>query len=130
MSLAMARPFKHPRTGIYWLRKRVRDALRPLVGKQEVKQSLGTRDPVEARRLHAEALAQLEREWANLQRGPGMLSEQEAHAIAAPIEAWLVTQHADNPRRQTLWDPALGADLWASSFPAPRARTRPCSPSI
>ncbi|MCJ2135094.1 integrase, partial [Methylobacterium sp. J-026] len=113
----MARPFKSP-NGIYWLRKRVPNALRPLVGKLEIKQSLGTRDPVEAKRLHAEALARLERQWANLQQGPGTLSEREAHAIAAPIETWLVNQHADNPRRQTLWDPTLGADLWASTAPS------------
>ena len=28
MALAVARPWKHPKTGIYWLRKRVPDDLR------------------------------------------------------------------------------------------------------
>jgi hypothetical protein len=35
MALAMARPWKHPQTGIYWLRKRVPDDLRAAVGKLE-----------------------------------------------------------------------------------------------
>ena len=48
MPLAMARPWKHSKTGIYWLRKRVSDDLVRLVGKQEEKRSLGTRDPIEA----------------------------------------------------------------------------------
>ncbi|WP_367275022.1 DUF6538 domain-containing protein [uncultured Bosea sp.] len=39
----MSCPWKHPKTGTYWLRKRVPDDLRKLVGKLEEKQSLGTR---------------------------------------------------------------------------------------
>jgi hypothetical protein len=66
MALAMARPWKHPKTGIFWLRKRIPDDLRPLLGKHEEKQSLGTRDPNEAKRVHARALAELGERWANL----------------------------------------------------------------
>jgi hypothetical protein len=39
MALAMLRPCKHPKTGPYWLRKRITDA-QPLVGKREEKRSL------------------------------------------------------------------------------------------
>jgi hypothetical protein len=60
MPLAMARPWKHPKTGIYWLRKGVPEDLRTLVGKREEKRSLGTKDPIEAKRLHATALAEVE----------------------------------------------------------------------
>ena len=35
MALAMSRPWKHPKTGVYWLRKRVPDALQPLEHKYE-----------------------------------------------------------------------------------------------
>ena len=65
MPLAMARPWKHPKTGIYWLRKRVPDDLLRLVGKREEKRSLGTRDPIAAKRLHAAALADIELRWSN-----------------------------------------------------------------
>ncbi|WP_459080512.1 DUF6538 domain-containing protein [Mesorhizobium sp. A623] len=42
----MARPFKHPKTGIYWFRKRVPNTLREHVGKLEEKVSLSdTRPP-------------------------------------------------------------------------------------
>lgn len=114
MPLPMARPWKHPLTGIYWLRRRVPDALRPLLGKQEVRQTLGTRDPVEAKQRHADALAKLERQWASLRRGVGTLTEHEAHALASPVEAWFIEQHAANPRLQTFWDVNLGEDLWAA----------------
>lgn len=60
MALAMARPWKHPKTGIYWLGKRVPDELRALLGKTEEKQSLGTRDPAEAKIKQLEALAAVE----------------------------------------------------------------------
>jgi hypothetical protein len=57
MPLAMSRPWKHPNSGVYWLRKGVPEDLRMLVGKREEKRSLLTRDPAEAKRRHAEALA-------------------------------------------------------------------------
>jgi uncharacterized protein (DUF2336 family) len=75
MALAMARPWKHPKTGIFWLRKRIPDDLRALLGKREEKQSLGTREPNEAKRIHAQALAELGERWANLRSGPRALSE-------------------------------------------------------
>jgi integrase len=68
MALPMARPSKHPKTGIYWLRKRVPDDLRSIVGKAEHKRSLKTKDPVEAKRLHAVALAELESHWKLLRQ--------------------------------------------------------------
>ncbi|MET0526854.1 MAG: DUF6538 domain-containing protein, partial [Microvirga sp.] len=40
----MSRPWKHPKTGIYCLREAVPEGLRPIVGKREVKLSLGTKD--------------------------------------------------------------------------------------
>ena len=53
MILAMSRPWKHLKSGVYWLRKRVPDDLRKLVGKREEKRSLLTRDASEAKRRHA-----------------------------------------------------------------------------
>jgi hypothetical protein len=51
----------------------------PLFGvKREEKQSLGTRDPNEAKRVHARALAELGERWANLRSGTRVLSEREA----------------------------------------------------
>ena len=130
MPLAMARPWKHPRTGIFWLRKRVPDELRPLVGKLEVKQSLGTRDPTDAKRRHIEALTKLEAQWENLRRGPQALNEREAHVIAAPVCTWYVNQHAANPSRQTFWDTSLGDTLWVDETPAFAPAMDPSAPLI
>ena len=54
MPLAMSRPWKHPNSGVYWLRKGVPEDLRTLVGKREEKRSLQTRDPIEAKQRHAD----------------------------------------------------------------------------
>ncbi|WP_460140475.1 DUF6538 domain-containing protein [Pseudomonas sp. S2_E01] len=44
----MAQPFKHPTSGVFYLRRRVPDELRPALGR-EYKRSLSTRDPNEAK---------------------------------------------------------------------------------
>ena len=112
MALAMARPWKHPKTGIFWLRKRIPDDLRPLLGKREEKQSLGTRDPNEAKRVHAQALAELGERWANLRSGPRALSEREAHELVAPAYEWWVNAHRDNPSDQKIWKSEHFSEVW------------------
>jgi hypothetical protein len=108
MPLAMSRPWKHPSSGVYWVRKGVPEDLRALVGKREEKRSLGTRDPAEAKRRHAEALAEIELRWANLRSGPKTLSEREAHQIAMVVHDRWLQQHMENPSQQTVWRIDLG----------------------
>lgn len=49
-SVAMPLPYKHPKTGVYWLRQTVPERLRSLVGQRELKRSLKTKDSEEAKR--------------------------------------------------------------------------------
>ncbi|WP_168204631.1 MULTISPECIES: DUF6538 domain-containing protein [unclassified Tardiphaga] len=109
MPLARSRPWKHPKTGIYWLRKRVPDGLLKLVGKREELRTLGTRDPAEAKVRHAAALAEIEARWATLRAWPKQLSEREALDLAAPVGEWLISQYRNNPSEQTLWRTEYGA---------------------
>ena len=119
MALAMARPWKHPKTGVYWLRKAVPKELRAIIGKLEEKKTLGTKEPAEAKRLHASALADLEAQWAQLRdrlasqpASPAQLSEREAHELAAWMyDFWLGT-HGDNPSEQKKWRTDLYERLW------------------
>jgi hypothetical protein len=84
MVLPMARPWKHPVTSVYWFRKAVPKDLRPLVGKREVKFTLGTKDLRQARRLHAAKQAEGLEDWAKLRSSdavaPAGLSEPAAGA--------------------------------------------------
>ena len=113
MPLAMSRPWKHPRSGVYYLRKGVPEDLRELVGKLEEKRSLGTRDPAEAKRRHAEALADVEVRWANLRAGPKALTEREAHQLAVTVHDRWLQQHQENPSQQTAWNVDLANRLFA-----------------
>ena len=115
MPLAMSRPWKHPKTGIYQLRKVVPDDLRKLIGKREEKLSLQTRDPAEAKVRHAKALAELEARWANLRTGPKSLTEREAHELAIVAHDRWLEQHRDNPSQQAFWDIELGERAFAPS---------------
>jgi hypothetical protein len=112
MALAMSRPWKHPKTGIYWLRKGVPEDLRAAVGKREEKFSLKTRDPAEAKIRHAQALLELEQRWINLRTPPKQISEREAHELVAPAYEWWVNLHKDNPSEQTLWKTKFFDVLW------------------
>ncbi|WP_425907509.1 DUF6538 domain-containing protein [Nitrobacter sp. TKz-YC02] len=126
MPLAMSRPWKHPKSGVYWLRRAVPADLRRLVGKREEKQTLGTKDPAEAKRLHAKALAELEARWGNLRAGSRQLTEREAHELAAPIyDLWLAKHREDpsgNPWRtdvfERMWRVPTGREALENCFEA------------
>ena len=113
MPLAMSRPWKHPNSGVYWLRKGVPEDLRELVGKREEKRSLQTRDAVQAKRRHAEALAEIEVRWANLRAGPKAVTEREAHQLAITVHDRWLRQHLENPSQQTAWSVDLADRLFA-----------------
>jgi hypothetical protein len=114
MILAMSRPSKHPNS-VCWLRKGVPEDLRQLVGKREEKRSLLTRDPTEARRRHAEALAEIELCWVNLRAGPKVLTEREAHQLAVVVHDRWLQRHMDNPSQQTAWPVDLGDRVFKPS---------------
>jgi hypothetical protein len=124
MVLAAARPWKHPKTGIYWLRKAVPEDLRPLIGKREEKRSLKTRDPAEAKRRHSEAFTELDTQWANLRAGPKSLTEREAHELVLEIHGQWLERYRDNPSEQDFWRLDLGEKLWAPPPPIPGALFR------
>jgi integrase len=110
----MSRPFKHPRTGIFWLRKRVPADLRAALGKTELTKSLGTRDPAEAKKLHAEALAIIEAEWAARRRpsSPGLNEAVIERFEQSLLERWLAHHGGDEQR---FWRTELYEKLWQSS---------------
>ena len=128
MPLTMARPWKHPDSGVYWFRKGVPVHLRTLVGKREEKVSLQTKDPVEARVRHGKVAADVAARWASLQEvGPRLatapepssqreLSEREAHKIARIFYDNYLTLYSDNPSKG-FWKPEVGQTLWREFSP-------------
>ena len=86
MPLPMTRPYAHPKTGVYWLRKVVPEWLRGALGKRELVQTLGTKDPGEARArapaVIAEFQAIMDRARRKLEGGPDQPSARQIAALA------------------------------------------------
>ena len=116
MVLAMSRPSRHPKTGIFWVRKRVPSDLVARVGRSVEYFSLRMHEPIEAKQRHAEAMARLEARWAELRRGESVdapsatvntnpagrsLSEREAAARAVDVRP-LAQRASTEPEPATL----------------------------
>ncbi|MDP5886208.1 DUF6538 domain-containing protein [Pseudomonas aeruginosa] len=68
MSL-IAQPWRHPVSGVYYIRRFVPFALRPIIGRVEIRRSLRTSDFRQAKALFAEAYAATERLFAEARNG-------------------------------------------------------------
>lgn len=65
----IAQPFRHPDSGIYYLRRRVPDDLRSIIGKTEIRRSLNTRNHQQAKAAFALAYADSERLFKEARNG-------------------------------------------------------------
>lgn len=65
----IAQPFRHPDSGIYYLRRRVPDDLRKVIGKTEIRRSLNTRHHKQAKAAFALAYAESERLFNDARQG-------------------------------------------------------------
>lgn len=65
----IAQPFRHPDSGIYYLRRRVPDDLRQIIGKTEIRRSLKTRHHHQAKAAFALAYAESERLFNDARQG-------------------------------------------------------------
>jgi uncharacterized protein DUF6538 len=82
----MAQPVKHPKSGIYQLRRKVPEELRAALG-HEYKRSLKTADAAEAKARFAAAWTESEETFALARAqsaGETILSQRDAEQIAAP----------------------------------------------
>lgn len=104
MVLAMARPFKHPKTGVYWFRRVVPKDLREAVGKREFLRSLRTKDPSEARTLHANVAAEVDKHWKALRSPAETLTQKQVIALAGVFYLELTTELSDEPGSPAVWE--------------------------
>lgn len=65
----IAQPFRHPDSGIYYLRRRVPNDLRQIIGKTEIRRSLNTRHHHQAKAAFALAYAESERLFNDARQG-------------------------------------------------------------
>lgn len=120
MALSMPRPYKHPRTGVYWYRQRVPSALltaakgkrvtvtidgritTPKIG-NDLTVSLDTKDVAEAKRRANEAQAEFDRIWLSFEDQPVALTLRQAVALAGEYYHVLRSVLEDDPGESALW---------------------------
>ncbi len=69
----IAQPFRHPDSGIYYLRRRVPDDIRQAIGKTEIRRSLNTRNHHQAKAAFVIAYAESERFFQQVRSGHSCL---------------------------------------------------------
>jgi integrase len=104
-TLSMASPWRDPRTGIYYLRKRVPSRFAGVAGVPTgiVKWSLGTKDSAEARRLWPEALARWAAQEAEWERRRNTV-EATPKVIAQVVSTWAAAASAGAVKLPTTGD--------------------------
>ena len=112
----MTRPTKHPKTGVYRIRKGVPKALRAAVGRRELIRSLGTKDRAEAKRLAPPVLAEFEAILSAARGEVAAVALPETIRVRAGADDASHMQAALVPQRRA--EPALTSkallDAWAA----------------
>jgi len=119
--LAMPRPWKDPKTGVWHLRQRtpshLLDKLKgsfvtlPVAGQQcrvkigdAVQVSLRTKDPTEAKNRHALADTALRSFWSNAEAGPIDLTHKQVVALSGTIYRDWVEACEEEPGSPDIWE--------------------------
>lgn len=120
MVLQMPRPFKHPKTGVYYFRVRVPADLVPLVGKSEIKISLGTRDPAQAKELFSERERKVNLDWRRLRSAPEPLPHRQMVALAGKLYHRLMAMLEHEPGEPGISGQTAGMTgiSWGGASPA------------
>ncbi|WP_445677499.1 DUF6538 domain-containing protein [Pseudomonas putida] len=93
----IAQPFRHPDSGIYYLRRRVPDDLRQIIGKTEIRRSLHTRHHQQAKAAFALAYAESERLFNDARQG----------LYVEPHKSKTISQRIPTPLQPTLEESSI-----------------------
>lgn len=104
MALAMARPYKHSITGVYWFRRVIPVELRGAVGKRELKVSLRTKDPTQAKIAAGPVGIRFDAMIANARRGQTALSAREIEALCGAWYRERALALSDDPGSAAEWE--------------------------
>ena len=103
MVLHMSRPFKHPKTGVFYFRQKTPADLRKIFGKSEVIWSLRTKDEAEAKLRHAEAFQKQARVWQSLRARPEPIPHKQILTLAGGFYRTLTAMVEDEPGEPSIW---------------------------
>lgn len=98
----MASPFKHPKTGVFYIRRAVPRDLQGVLGRREYLKSLGTKDPRETKKLFPAALQECEAVFARARAGVGIIDVLDEQQVQDVADAW--TAHIMGEDEETRLD--------------------------
>jgi hypothetical protein len=108
----MVSPLRHPKTGMLWFRQSVPKALQAQVGVilsrgkpvAELKWTLATRDPQEAKRRMPAAMTKANAILEAARNGPSPLTHRELHALAGLWYLRKLNEWETDPTAADAWD--------------------------
>ncbi len=103
MALQMARPYKHPKTGVYCFRQRVPTDLRQLLGDKIVSWSLLTKAPDEAKVRNAAAVQKQAMIWERHRKQPEPLPHQQIVALSGKFYRSFMASLEVEPGEPSVW---------------------------
>lgn len=103
MILAMTRPHKNPKTGVYYFRQKPPADVRAAFGKAEAIRSLRTKDPVVAKLRHAEEVSKQNMVWQALRATPSPLPHKQIMALVGEYRRKLDDLLEEEPGEAGIW---------------------------
>ncbi len=115
MGFRMYQPWEHPRSKVWWFRRRIPVRLvRFGIVAREIKESLHTTDWDEAVLRCSERNLHYERAWRDLEaafgKTPDQLTRRQIVALAGAFYKEMVAAHRDDPGRPIIWEESLQRD--------------------
>lgn len=103
----MPRPYKHPKTGVFYFRQKTPADLRQKFGKAEVSWTLATKVESEAIIRNAEAVLKQAKVWQSLRATPSALPHKQIMALVGEYRRQLDTMLNEEPGEVGIWDSVL-----------------------
>ena len=117
MVLQMSRPFKHPKTGVYYFRQRTPADLIAVIGKREVGWSLRTKDPEQAKALNAIAVQKQAMVWERHRKRPEPLPHMQIVALSGILYRDFMAMLEQEPGEPEIWENMLSLLEKATASP-------------
>ncbi len=99
--------FKHPRTGMYWIKRRVPADLVSTLGRRTVQETLGTKDLRQAEGMYLERMGKIVRAWAALAADRSPMSRRTVAGLAGEFYRSVLSKHEADAGEAEQWEKEL-----------------------
>lgn len=93
----MPTPYRHPKTGIYWIKGTIPPDVAQRMGKKQYRRSLAASSHSDVKAAYARVMLALEAEWEAVRHGPQTLTMRQLTALAGETYASFMQRFGDDP---------------------------------